>query len=187
MKKICNHCHFEYDSNLGFCPECGAVDFENENVQRDAAAISAAENVQKAAPVKPIVSICRKAAPSTGKLLKTMGMMSMYEGEPTIGISKASGDFIIYDDRIEFKKKLGNALGSAFSLAGMIIAHKKAMKEGNLVYHYRDLSGVRMGKYMGSMPTIVLTMLNGTKVSFAGLLNTQGVREAVRLIGNYVA
>ena len=86
----------------------------------------------------------------------------------------------IYDDRLEFHKKMGNSAASMFGAVGMLAAAKQAKKDGAVdVYRYRDMQSAREGRYGGLYHTIVLVMKDGQTHSFAGTLNSGKIQEAV--------
>lgn len=118
-----------------------------------------------------------------GRLLMELGMMSYYKGEPTLGIAKATGTLKIFDDRIEYYKKLGNSAGALFGAAGMLVAASQAKKNGDCdTYWYKDIQSVKEGKYGGIYHTIVLAMRDGQRHSFAGTLSSAKIQEAVAQI-----
>ena len=124
---------------------------------------------------------------SSGRFLMEAGMMSYYSGEPTVEIAKATGTLKIFDDRVEFHKKMGSSAGAMFGAVGMIIAANKMKQEGDLdIYRYRDVASVREGRYGGIYHTIVLVMKNGQVHSFAGTLNSGKIQEAVVQISRHL-
>ena len=124
---------------------------------------------------------------SSGRFLMEAGMMSYYSGEPTVGIAKATGTLKIFDDRVEFHKKMGSSAGAMFGAVGMIIAANKMKQKGDLdIYRYRDVASVREGRYGGIYHTIVLVMKNGQVHSFAGTLNSGKIQEAVVQISRHL-
>ena len=117
--------------------------------------------------------------------LKTLNMMSYYSGEPKVGISKATGKLIICEDEVLFIKQMGNALGNAFGVGGMLLARSKSMKQGNTMrFKYDEIAAARAAQYMGVMPMLVLEMKNGEKHSFAGMAS---IADCVRLIRERLA
>ena len=113
-------------------------------------------------------------------------MISWYTGEPKVGIAKATGTLNVYENRLEFVKKLGNSAGGAFGAIGMAVAANKAKKEGNIdTYHYKDIATVRKGTYGGMMPSIVITLQNGEKHSFVGTINGTAIKESIEIIEHY--
>ena len=118
-----------------------------------------------------------------GRELYRIHMASKYEGEPTVGIAKAIGELIIYDDKVEFKRVMGNALGNAFGLLGMVVAAKNTppLEE----YAMTEIASARQGRYAGMMPTLIITLKNGTVFSFCGFADGNAVQKAVAYIEEY--
>lgn len=112
--------------------------------------------------------------------LKTLSMMSYYPGEPVVGVAKATGKLIVCEDEVMFIKQLGSAIGNMFGAAGMLIARKNALKDSStLRFKYDEIAAARLGRYMGTMPMLVLETKDGQKHSFAGMGR---VSEAVNII-----
>lgn len=141
-KSFCSACGAQLEAGAQFCPSCGTK-------------VEAGTNSSS-------VTTSR----GTGTLLTTWKMASLYEGEPKVGIAKATGPLSIYDDRLEFKKTMGNALGGAFGLIGMGIAQLQANKDPVLIYPLGQVAQLRVGKYGGVYNTLVVVMRYGTTVSF---------------------
>lgn len=121
---------------------------------------------------------------ASGALLKSVKLISLYEGEPTIGISKSTGSLNIYDDRIEFIKKLGNAAACMLGALGAAVAAAKASNE---IFEYSDLAGIKVGKYSGIYNTLVLTTKAGRTVSFVPATPGSGLPdEIIKLIQPYL-
>lgn len=112
-------------------------------------------------------------------------MISQYAGEPTAGIAKASGTLLVYQDRLEFTKVFGNALGNV-SVLGMAVAAREAQKDGKVeIYHFCDVQNAYVGKYMAVMPAVVLVLNNGRVVSFNGTFSAQSASTVVNTILYY--
>lgn len=109
----------------------------------------------------------RQISVGSGRLLKTLSMVSMYKGEPTVGVAAATGKLMVYDDRIEFKKQMGNALTSSFGLVGLISSAKSVKKDPVDTYPVSQISELKVGAYMGVFNTLVVKTKNGTVSSFA--------------------
>ena len=170
-RRFCPSCGQEGKPDMLFCEYCGA------------------RLTDKARPAPaPGPRPERKPRPlSSGRFLMEAGMMSYYSGEPTVGIAKATGTLKIFDDRVEFHKKMGSSAGAMFGAVGMIIAANKMKQEGDLdIYRYRDVASVREGRYGGIYHTIVLVMKNGQVHSFAGTLNSGKIQEAVVQISRHL-
>lgn len=141
-KIFCSTCGEPLEAGAKFCPSCGVKVEEETN------------------------SDTNTTPQGVGKLLTTLKMVSLYEGEPKVGIAKASGPLSVYDDRLEFKKQMGNALGGAFGLVGMAVAQSKVKNDPLLVYPVSQIAQLRVGKYGGVYNTLVVVMKDGTTVSF---------------------
>ena len=170
-RRFCPSCGREGKPDMLFCEYCGAR-------LTDKARQAPAPGPRPELKPRPL---------SSGRFLMEAGMMSYYSGEPTVGIAKATGTLKIFDDRVEFHKKMGSSAGAMFGAVGMIIAANKMKQEGDLdIYRYRDVASVREGRYGGIYHTIVLVMKNGQVHSFAGTLNSGKIQEAVVQISRHL-
>lgn len=185
----CSQCNQEIPETSKFCFHCGAK------------VVSAAEIiVDKEVIVHKLCPNCRTVFDTEhvycdkcgrllrqrkieGKELYRIQMASKYEGEPTVGIAKATGDFIIYDDRVEFRRRMGNSAGALLGPAGMIVAAKKAPPVET--YKMDEIECIRVGKYLGVMPTLVIQLKDQRVFSFCGLANGNVIRKAAELIEEY--
>lgn len=120
-----------------------------------------------------------------GKELYRIRLASKYDGEPTIGIAKATGDLIIYDDRVEFKRMMGNAAASAFGVVGMHFAAKKTPPLE--VYKMNEIVSIREGRYAGMMPTLIIQLNDGKIFSFCGMADGNAIHKAAMYIDEYRA
>ena len=118
-----------------------------------------------------------------GKELCKIQMASKYEGEPTVGIAKATGDLIIFDDRVEFRRKMGNAASAMFGAAGMLISAKKVPPVET--FRMDEIGFTRVGKYAGLMPTLVIQLKDQRVFSFCGLADGNVIQKAAELIEEY--
>jgi len=122
-----------------------------------------------------------------GNLLHTSKLVSMYAGEPTVGIAKATGRLSVYDNRLEFKKEMGSSLGGAFGLVGMAVARSQVKKDPIDVYALDQIANVRLGKYGGIYNTLVVTMKDGGVISFCpGLPGSSEPQTIVTLLQPYL-
>lgn len=170
-KRFCPSCGQEAEPGMLFCEYCGAR----------------LTDKARPAPAPGPRPELKPRPSSSGRFLMEAGMMSHYSGEPTVGIAKATGTLKIFDDRVEFHKKMGSSAGAMFGAVGMIIAANKMKQEGDLdIYRYRDVASVREGRYGGIYHTIVLVMKNGQVHSFAGTLNSGKIQEAVVQISRHL-
>lgn len=171
-KNVCPNCGYQGKPDELFCCVCGTR-------------MSGADVVL---PTPPVPDTPDPVPVTTGQLMLTMGMMSYYEGTPTVGFAKTTGTLQIYDDKVVLQKVLGNSLGAVGGLVGMGIASYKSKKSGSeIVWYFKDVRQVYEGRYGGAYHTIVLEMKNGQKHSFAGTLNSSKIRDAVELISRYVS
>ena len=111
---------------------------------------------------------------------KTIYMVSYYEGEPKAAISKTTGTFTIWEDRITLDKVLGSSLGN-LSIGGMMIARKKAIKEGKtMTFAFDDIKNARISKYFGFQPMLILDMKDGKTLSFVGVFKADDTLTLLR-------
>ena len=111
-------------------------------------------------------------------------LISKYIGEPTVGIAKATGTLYVYQDRLEYVKQLGNALGGAMGALGIAAAAAKMKKEESSVevFYYRDVQTAYVGKYAALMPAVVLVMNDGQVFSFNGTFTNQSASNITNTI-----
>jgi len=145
---FCSICGAKLEPGAQFCASCGT--------KAGQAAVSGTGQDRGPAP----------AQKGSGKLLFAPKMFSMYAGEPKMGIAKATGQLSVYDDRLEFKKTTGNALGGAFGLVGMAVAQIKLNKDPILIIPISQIVQLRAGKYSGVYNTLVVATRDGKTVSF---------------------
>lgn len=178
--KFCPYCgtRVEQQQNSAFCSVCGAK-LEPSAKFCPACGVKVGQPAKPAEPAEPAV---RSTAAASGRLLTSLKMVSMYEGTPTVGLAKATGPLTIYDDRIEFKKTLGNALGGAFGLVGMAVAKNKVKNDPINIYPVSQIAELRVGKYSGVYNTLVVVMRDGTTVSFCPAI--PGSSEPQNIINN---
>lgn len=160
--KFCPSCgtHVEQSRNGTFCTTCGAK-LEPSAQFCPACGVKVGQTAGQT-PVQPVNS----AATASGRLIASLKMVSMYEGTPTVGFAKATGPLSVYDDRIEFKKQMGNSLGGAFGLVGMAVAKSKVKNDPIDIYPVGQIAQLYVGKYGGVYNTLVVVMRDGTTVSF---------------------
>lgn len=122
--------------------------------------------------------------PGYGAQPKKYNMISKYIGEPVAGISPATGTMYVYEDRLEFHKVLGSALGNAFGPLGMAMAAKKEKNSSGKVevYYFQDIQTAYVGKYMAMMPSVVLVLNDGQVFSFTGTFTNQSAANVVNTI-----
>lgn len=143
-KKFCTICGEKLDASEQFCHSCGT-------------------KVGGSDPLPPIPSEPHiSKAKSGGKLLTSLKMVSMYIGEPTVGVAKSTGTLSVYDDRLEYKKQIGNAL----TLVGSIRAHVKIKEDPLIIMPLNQIVALRVGKYMGVYNTLAVSLCDGSTISF---------------------
>lgn len=151
---FCSACGAKLEPSAQFCPACGTKAGQASG-QTSGQTSGGTSGRTSGGTVNP-----------SGRLIASLKMVSMYEGTPTVGIAKATGPLSIYDDRIEFKKTMGNALGGAFGLIGMAVAQSKVKNDPINIYPVSQIAELRVGKYSGVYNTLVVVMRDGTTVSF---------------------
>lgn len=170
--KMCPSCGWKGEADRVYCEECGTLLVETESPagkKSDNVKVVLKENIKSSGFHN-----------SAGQLLKTVNLMSYYEGEPTLGMAKATGTLHVYDDHVEFIKKLGNAAGAVFGAVGMALASKKVKSDPVDRYDYKDIFEVRIGKYAGVYNTLVLVMNSGTVSSFVPAAPGSSLPDEIR-------
>lgn len=185
---VCPACGARIEENQMFCVNCGTRIGRRERQASNPAMINGFQN-QTAARNSGSGNAENQGYEgrkntSSGALLRSVKLVSLYEGEPTVGIAKATGNLNIYDDRIEFAKKMGNSAVSMMGVLGIAVAAAKASDE---IFEYRNLAGIRTGKYGGVYNTLVLTTTAGRTVSFVPAVPGSGIPgEIVNLVQPYL-
>lgn len=172
----CTNCGQSLAESAKFCPNCGT---RVEPQQNSAFCAACGAKLEPSAQFCPACGIkvgppsgrtsggtTEEAVHPSGRLIASLKMVSMYEGTPTLGFAKATGPLSIYDDRIEFKKTLGSALGGAFGAIGMAVAQSKVKNDPINIYPVSQIAELRVGKYGGVYNTLVVVMRDGATVSF---------------------
>ncbi len=162
--KFCANCGTRVEQQCGaFCSTCGA--------KLEPSALFCTEcGVKVGQAAKPIPS---------GKLIASLKMVSMYEGTPAVGLAKATGSLSVYDDRIEFIKQLGSALGGAFGAVGMALAKNKIKDDPIDIYPVSQISGLCVGQYCRIYNTLMVTLRDGTTTSFCPALPNSSVPQNI--------
>lgn len=168
----CTKCGQPLAEAAKFCPSCGT------RVEQQQGNVFCSICGAKLGPSDQFCTVCgvkvgqaagqtvNNTVTASGSLLINLKMVSMYEGTPTVGFAKATGPLSVYDDRIEFKKQMGNALGGAFGLVGMAVAKSKVKNDPVDIYPVSQIAQLRVGKYSGVYNTLVVVLRDGTTVSF---------------------
>lgn len=160
------------------CPSCGQTAGPDQVYCANCGALLVAQAAQIKAPEPAPQPHASQPARSTGVVLKRI-TMSLYEGEPTVAPSKATGSLVVYDDRIEFDKKWGNSALTSLGLIGVAAAAKKVRQNPVETYYFRDIVAARVGKYMGVYNTLVLQLSSGRTISFAPALPGSGEPQEI--------
>lgn len=164
----CKNCGKSVPAGAKFCPSCGTKVEENAKSFCSACGKELNPGAQfcQGCGMKVGSRPASTAGGGTGRLLESMKLVSFYKGEPKIGVAQATGTLSIYDDRLEFKKQMGNALATATGLIGMAAAHGAIKKDPLAIYPINQISQLRVGKYGGVYNTLVVAMKDGSVVSF---------------------
>ena len=197
--KYCEKCGAVLKDVAVFCSQCGSpaargtvAPEESEQPAKEAAGTAfklCPQCGKKAETDEVYCSGCARLlrlVTISGAELARMSMMSFYEGEPTVGVAKATGTLIIYDDKIVFEKKLGNALGGAFGLAGMALSRASVKNNPTDTYMLTEIEAIKESKYMTVMPMLVVTLKSGRVFSFCGTANSAKIGQAASLMREYM-
>lgn len=178
-KRFCTMCGAECEGTQLFCNVCG--------VKLSDSPASASPASQSVAATPTLARTSASPLASSGRLLKTVNMVSMYKGEPTVGYAESTGKLLVYDDRIEFKKQFGNALAGAFGLVGLIAASRSVKKDPVDVFPISQISELKVGAYMGLYNTLVIKLKDGTVKSFCpGVPGSSISKDIIELLRLYV-
>ena len=109
-----------------------------------------------------------------------MGGMAWYVGETKVGIAKAAvGTFTILNDRIEYKKHFGNAVGAVVPYYN-IYSLARANLGPREIFWLRDVASVKELTYFLGIPGLVITMHNGKSHTFTAALKTESAQDSIR-------
>lgn len=167
----CIKCGQPLAEGVKFCPYCGT---RAEQVQGNVFCTTCGAKLEPSTQFCPGCGIkvgqttgqtVDNTVATSGKLITTI-KVSMYEGTPAVGLAKASGPLSVYNDRIEFKKQMGNSLGAAFGLVGIAVANSKIKNDPLDIYPVGQIAQLRVGKYGGVYNTLVVVLRGGTTISF---------------------
>ncbi len=195
---FCRNCGTQLPEGSRFCPLCGtpvaditpaggmaptgqgyAQPVMQQPVQQPV--------YQQPAYQQPVYQQPMVGAYATGAMLRDAGKFTRYMGDKAIGVVSGQGKLVVYDDRLEFYKTSGNQAGFAFNpIVGLAMAAKDKKKNPVDTYFYRDIKGVRNGKYSGMIPTLILDQRNGKSVSFAKASGGMDPKELADLIRPYL-
>lgn len=188
----CTQCNREIPKQSRFCSYCGAkVEYIEEMTVSEKKNLKTCPGCKKTFDSSHVYcDQCGRFLLEKiieGKVLKRFKMISLHDGAPMVGVAKATGDLIIYEDRIRLEIKMGNSAGAVFGVIGMAMAASKAKKEApeGEIYWMKDIEAVQEGRYMGAMPSIVMQMRDNRIFKFTGFLNAAEVARTVELINEY--
>lgn len=115
-------------------------------------------------------SICAnvrtEAAPNSDTVLLSLKFVAKYKGTPKAGYSDSSGTLVVYSNRFEYKKAMGDALIAGSGLIGLGLSALSASVSDDEIYKFEDILEMKEGKYMGVYNTLVLSMKDGNVWSF---------------------
>lgn len=173
-EKKCSECGNVLEDNAIFCKFCGTRWQECSHI---------IENDHSTEIINEYPDNTSQDTPSDEPLKYNekykLTMMSLYEGDVSLGVAKATGDIIVYDDHLEFKSKFGNPGWAMLGLAGLLIG---SGADKSLIIKYSDVVDVKRSKYGMVMPSMVISMKDGKKLTFAGTINGSTIDQAVWLI-----
>ena len=109
-----------------------------------------------------------------------IGGLAWHEGEKKVGIAKAAvGSFTIHNDRIEYKRRFGNAAGAVIPYYN-IYSLAKANLSPAVIFWIRDLAEVKETTYFLGVPSLVIVMRNGRAYTFAAPIKTESYQDSIR-------
>ena len=193
---FCLNCGTQLPDGSKFCCSCGAAQTfvqEQPAAQRTIPPQQAQQPVYPQQPVQqqayqqPVYAQPAYAPQQTGALLLQAGNVTRYNGGKSIGTVTGGGDLTVYDDRLEFYKKTGDQRGYALGpIVGAVMSVNSAKKNPVDVYWFRDIAGVRKGKYAGLKETVVLELKNGKAVSFVPSTKQGNPDQIISMIAPYL-
>ena len=157
---FCTNCGEKIPSGAKFCGHCGKP---------------------VSSPGTPAPEAAQTCSVQTAPaLLTSLKGVSKYKGTPLAGYSAASGTLSVYQDRLEFKRKTGGAIGLGISKA-------MAKDDPIEVYELEQISELREGKYMGLYNTLAVALKNGEVWSFCPVLpNSSEPKKIIALLKPYM-
>ena len=199
---FCRNCGAQIPDDSRFCPTCGTPMAAAPSPQGYAQPQVSQPVYQQPAYQQPVYQQPMQQpvyqqpvygqpmggpAYATGQMIKEAGKYTRYMGDKAIGVVTGQGSLIVYDDRLEFYKTSGSQAGFALNpIVGLAMQHADKKKHPVDTYFYRELKGVRNGKYSGLIPTLILDQSNGKSVSFAKAAGGMDPKELADLIRPYL-
>jgi ribosomal protein L40E len=105
--------------------------------------------------------------PTGGKLLAEMTSAGFFEGlQSSFGFAESNGTLKVYDNRLEFHKKWGNAVGSMFGAAGVAVARQGIKNDPVDIYPVSDIRKVYVGKYGGINNSLIVELKSKRTLTF---------------------
>lgn len=104
-----------------------------------------------------------------GALLDSFKMINKYIGTPVVANSIAIGTLYVYENALKFDPILGSSLHGSGGLVGTIAAFTVDIIDSTIdngIYPLEEISGLKIGKFMGVYKTLVVCMKNGDVWSF---------------------
>ena len=141
---FCSNCGKQISNSAQFCGYCGT------RVEGNAGSVS---------PVATAISVNNAA--DSGTLLASYKHISKYRGTPAAGYAQTIGVLSVFNNRLEFNRKAGDALLN-LNVIGMALAAANPVETILL----ENISELKEGKYMGFYKTLVVTEKNGDIWSF---------------------
>lgn len=115
-----------------------------------------------------------------------LNMISHYKGAKVIGVAESAGQLLVYEDRVEYKRQLGNSVAGAFGLAAFIVSSKKAKKQGVLMFAMDQIKEAREGAYAGVLTSIIIETKYGECHTFSNSINRSGMLKCIEEINKRV-
>lgn len=178
---FCSQCGAELKGEEKFCGRCGAkVASANAQTTTAAQTTAATQTVPTYTP-HDRGTLLRESKSNT---------YSYFAGDPQKKVfKKSTGTVRIYDNRVEYEKVV--IISKAFWVGGLIggalAAKKQAYEEKVEKYYYKDISSVKIGKYPGGYPTLVITMNSGETFTLCcGKRKSEEPMEFLGLINQYM-
>ena len=165
---FCSHCGKRVHEGAKFCESCGTrIGTPDDEVTAPTTAVVTEVGTVKAE--KPITgletAVNITAADQIGNHecppLATFKHINRYIGTPFGSRAQVAGVLTIFSDRLEFDRKVGQAL-LALNVVGAIVSASSSAE----VYPLEEIAELRVGKYLGVYKTLVVKQKNGDIWSF---------------------
>lgn len=197
---FCRNCGAQIPDDSRFCPTCGTPiaaapapqgfaqpQMSQPVYQQPMQQPVYQQPVYQQPMQQPVYGQSMGGGYATGAMIREAGKYTRYAGDKAIGVVTGQGNLIVYDDRLEFYKTSGNQAYFALNpIVGLAMQHADKKKHPFDTYFYRELKGVRNGKYSGMIPTLILDQSNGKSVSFAKAAGGMDPKELANIIRSYL-